>query len=245
MRNAWLLSFIFIIVSLLKNYNEWFQVAGIGELDHVDDDELSAIQTHRNLNTGNRSLHPQFAIERRGESANATSSFYILAKIVDIIRNRLHVDNRSVAVQTYLNIGTPVLESFAGVPTWDTELELEPGPKVPRIVDLASKALTVGAYLTLIYTVLSAFSGNRGIFPKPTPMLDDERKEYAESLQSDWRLYAFLVSGISCQLFITCQYLPSFAQMSVDLKTDESMMSLSLQINWLFKGLSALFIGFF
>lgn len=245
MSNAWLLPFISVVViSLVSNYNQWLQFVGIRELDCSDSDELSALQTHRieliHVNPSNRSLTPHNVEKPLGKYA--ASSFPLLSKAMAIARTY----NFSPSVQTaYLPFGTPMIESFATIPNPGT-LIIEPGLPVPPFLALASKAITVFVGLLIVYQLISACCGSLGFFPKPIAFESEaERNAYGLALKDNWTLYCFLVSGTACQLFITSQYLPSFAQMAVDMKTDVNMMSLSLQVNWFVKGCSALFIGFY
>jgi hypothetical protein len=246
MRNTWLLPFIgVVIISLVKDCKQWLPIIGIGELDNSDNDELSALQTHHieliHLNPGNHSL-PQHYIEKSLDKPAASYTFPFLSKLMAIAM----AYNFTPTVHTaYLPFGAPMVESLANIPSSGTPLIIEPGPPLHPFLATASKAITIVSGLLVAYTVISACCGGLGFFPKPIPFEDAaSRKAYGLALTEDWRLYCFLVSGTACQLFITCQYLPSFAQMSVDLKTDVSMMSFSLQINWLIKGCSALFCGF-
>merc|ERR1740138_10135 len=58
-------------------------------------------------------------------------------------------------------------------------------------------------------------------------------------MRKSWTVWLLSLSYVTVQMITTDQYLPSLAKMQVDFDTTPMLMSATLQVNWLLKGLSA------
>jgi hypothetical protein len=97
--------------------------------------------------------------------------------------------------------------------------------------------VSFGQIMTVIaYVIIGLFMACGKCMPRRSPMTADG----IEKMRRSWTVRLLSLSYCTVQMITTDQYLPSLAKMQIDLDTTALNMSVTLQVNWLLKGLSAL-----
>lgn len=86
------------------------------------------------------------------------------------------------------------------------------------------------------FSIIVLFFVGAKCLPRRSPM----NAEGIEKMRRSWTVWLLSLSYCTVQMITTDQYLPSLAKMQVDLGTTPLKMSVTLQVNWLLKGISAL-----
>lgn len=103
------------------------------------------------------------------------------------------------------------------------------------IVRFGQTLIVIAAGYLILIVLLVVFT-DIGEYPLPVPLEERDREEMRDS----WYLWILTASYLALQNMTTDQYLPNLGQMKADFHTTSEVMNLTLQINWLMKGLSVL-----